>query len=287
MAAITLTNTTEDDRVNEILCGLVEICELLFPGRIRAYYLTGSSLDGTAVRLPGDSLNSSDIDVTVVFKGTLGEGEAARFKRCRAACEALSGLGLDQLDASAVGERTLTQEGSLTLRGPSLLLGGEDIRHQVPLPRLDEHIRRAVRTSTDIMATLRGVPATAIAPPLAYPDPAGECYGYDFGDPAYGGHRGTRLLVDGLCWGATAVLAIKAACYATSKREAVRLYQELIADEWGTLVEQVYQRCKGEWRYALPPTSDSRHQLRHLCQRVLAFENHLLETYHRSREDQR
>jgi hypothetical protein len=36
MAAITLTNTTEDDRVNEILCGLVEICELLFPGRIRA-----------------------------------------------------------------------------------------------------------------------------------------------------------------------------------------------------------------------------------------------------------
>jgi hypothetical protein len=65
---------------DRVLGGFIGVCELVFPGRVRAYFLTGSTADGTAVRTPGDALNSSDIDLTVVFAGTLSGPDGERFR---------------------------------------------------------------------------------------------------------------------------------------------------------------------------------------------------------------
>ena len=72
-----------DPEIDRVLRGFVGACDAAFPGRVRAYYLTGSWADGTGVRTPGDALNSSDIDVTVVFAGALSDAEAADFRRLR------------------------------------------------------------------------------------------------------------------------------------------------------------------------------------------------------------
>jgi hypothetical protein len=57
------------------------------------------------------------------------------------------------------------------------------------------------------------------------------------------------------------------------------LYRTYINDEWTDLVEQVYARCKIRWGYRIPRTLGDRAQLRALCQRALAFENHFFSLY--------
>jgi hypothetical protein len=275
---------TGDAVADRVLGGFIGICDLVFPGRVRAYYLTGSTADGTAVRTPGDALNSSDIDLTVVFAGTLSDSEAVRFSQVRGACEQLGGLGLDQLDASAVGETALFRDGDVTLKTASRLLLGQDIRDAVPLPRPEEHIRRAIRISTDVMAALRGTSALQPTAALTYPDPGGEFYGYDFRDERYGGVPGTRLLIDGLTWGATAVLAIQTGLLAGTKRDAIRLHREHVNDEWSALLVELYERSKLRWWYGIPQRDLDRQLLRRLCGRVLALERYLLDVYRSHRE---
>jgi len=268
---------TGDAVVDRTVRGFLEVVALLFPERIRACYLTGSWSDGTAVRVPGESLNSSDVDLSVVFRGAAEAGERERFEACRRACEEISGLGLDGLDASALDETQLVQDGNVSVKEASLLLSGEDIRQAIPVPRLGDYTQRAITLSVTLIGTFRAT--TVLAPPLTYPDPVGEFYGYDFGEEEYGGLIGTRLLVDSVTWGATALVAIQAQRLGASKRAAVALYADIIGDEWTALIQGIYQRCKHEWRYGIPEASHDRQELRGLCSQVVAFENHLLDLY--------
>jgi hypothetical protein len=63
MKSISLLHSTGHREVDGILEGVVGLFELLFPGRVSGYYLTGSFSDGTAI--PG-----SDIDMSVLFRGS-------------------------------------------------------------------------------------------------------------------------------------------------------------------------------------------------------------------------
>ncbi len=94
MDGFVLPNPTGDERVDGVTVGFIHIAELLFPDRIRSCYLTGSSIDGTAAHVEGDSLNSSDVDIRNVFKGRVEQHELDRFDACRRDCEELSPLGL-------------------------------------------------------------------------------------------------------------------------------------------------------------------------------------------------
>lgn len=71
---IELRTTTGIESVDNLLLGLIGLFEVSFPSRIRSYYLGGSYSDGTAVgheRSP----NSSDVDLFVIFRGTIEEAE--------------------------------------------------------------------------------------------------------------------------------------------------------------------------------------------------------------------
>ncbi len=276
MDGFLLREPSVDGRVDSVTRGFIHVVELLFPGRIRACYLTGSSIDGTAAHVDGDSLNSSDIDITVVFKGKAEQHERDRFKECRRACEELSQLGLDQLDAVALDEDGLFERGDVTLRTASILVFGDDIRASIRLPRLSDHIDHAIDLSLDLLGTLRGIPATALTLPLAYPEGDGEFYGYDYREEAYGGVPGTRILVDAVSWMATALVALQAGRCAGTKSDAVRLYREYIGDEWTEVVEGVYECCKLRWGYGIPRDEEERQSLRGLCRKVLGFEKHFL-----------
>lgn len=273
------TDSVDDERVNRIVRSFIGILHLLFPGRIRACYLTGSSIDGTAAQVPGDSLNSSDIDLSVIFKGRAEPGELERFRECRQACEELSGLGLDQLDAVAIDGERLFHEGNVTIKRASVLVDGEDIRDAIPMPQLRGYVQHAITLSIDLIGTLRGTEDGKLSVPLTYPDVAGRFYGYDYHEAACGDVPGTRILVDSVTWGAAAIVAIKTGHFAGTKRDAVRMYGEYVSDEHSQFIERIYECCKLIWRYGIPQDADERQQLRDLCYQVPGFENHLMVSY--------
>jgi hypothetical protein len=77
-------------------------------------------------------------------------------------------------------------------------------------------------------------------------------------------------------WLATALLAHEGKQYVARKRDCHRLYREVFAREWASLLEEIYIRCRAEWRYMIPAEPEDRQHLRDICTRVLAFENHFL-----------
>src|SRR5262249_40637336 len=54
-----------------------------------------------------------------------------------------------------------------------------------------------------------------------------------------------------------------------------------IADEWSSLLEDIYSLCRGHWSYLIPGDSVERGQLRALCAKTLAFEEAFLVVYTR------
>ena len=279
MSTAALLASTQNQMLDTLLQHVITIFELVFPRRIRAYYLTGSSMDGTAAYLSGDPLNSSDIDLTVVFRDVVQPDEQERFRQCRFACAGLSQLHPDQLDAMPLSETELFQHGHLTLKVASQLFYGEDIRDAIPLPSLNEHMRAAIRLSKDHMAEMRHLEPAQLTLPLTYPDSAGQFYGYDYSEPEYGGQPGTRMLVGSIAWGATALVALHAGQFAGTKRDAINLYKTCINDRWSQLVEAVYAKCKLRWGYTIPRSKGERQELRALCEQVIEFENHCLASY--------
>jgi hypothetical protein len=268
-----------DERTCTLLQAGLTLLALIFPGRIKACYLTGSTIDGTAATIAGDALNSSDIDITIVLRGTLTQLDCERFALWRAMCEQLGPFHLDQLDATVVSESEVVQHGHLTLKTASHLLYGEDIRAAIAFPSIQTHLRAAIKLSTDHIATFRHVEPGALSLPLSYPDPTGPYYGYDYHEPEYGDQPGTRLLVGSVTWAATALLALKTRQLAGTKRAAVELYEQAINDEWYPLIRAIYQYCKLLWQYRIPDEPSAQADLRALCHQVLAFEEYCLATY--------
>jgi hypothetical protein len=58
-----LSTSSGSQSADNALRGLIGIFEMLFPGRIRAYYAEGSYADRTAIA-------SSDIDLVLIFKNS-------------------------------------------------------------------------------------------------------------------------------------------------------------------------------------------------------------------------
>jgi len=104
--------------VDDLLRGVVGLVEAAFPRRVRAYYLTGSYADATAVE-------ASDLDLTVVFRGRFLAGEEARFRELRAHCQALCPVELGLHPSS---EELLPQDDVLHLTTVARLVHGEDVR---------------------------------------------------------------------------------------------------------------------------------------------------------------
>jgi hypothetical protein len=277
MDDIALINSSGSEQVDNLLRGFVGLCELSLPGRIRGYYLTGSWSNGTALYIPGDRDRSSDIDVRVIFKGSLEEQDRCQFEALLTGYCRLSPLTLEVYPAD---ETALARNWDICLKQESLLLYGEDIRASLPLPSLEDHIQRVMTFPPYALAAVRGQVLYAdgqwqepwLKHPLAYPDPDGEFYGYNIGSSLGG-------LVGDATWAATVILAVKAGLYAGTKRTAAFLYRERIDDEWHDLPAAIFERCKLAWGLQVPAAPADRRQLREMCRRTLGLENYLLELY--------
>lgn len=242
-----------------------------FPEHIRAVYIQGSYADNSDV-------STSDIDLLIVFKESFQDEEQQQAELLVEQCVTESVI---ELDIELVDEQSLIGGVSPTFKYGSRLIFGEDIRDKFPLLSLKEWTRDRMHSSlwrTAHLFNRSGV----VSYPLDYPDPQGEFYGYDsrlLRLPDGSEVHCTRDLIRLVGWSATALLAYRAGVYVARKSDCHTLYQAHFHDEWGELLQDVYELCRGKWNYLLPEDEGERSVLRHLCERTLTFENHFLAIY--------
>ena len=285
-----LHTTTGTEALDTLLEHLITRFEQSFPARIRSYYLGGSSSDGTAAGYD-QSPNSSDVDLFVIFCGTITEDESVTFRRFVAECQL---TGPIQVDAHAYSEDDLLHRPgpqisflNVLIQKASLLLYGDDIRAALPPVQFSHYVLDVIASGVFLI----GIPrqrerlayplVTPLVFPLAYPDPTGEFYGYDVVPARPDAPRGTRVLVAFTTWIATFILALETGRFAAQKSQCIRLCKELLPhDKRAQLAITVYELCKSNWRYTLPEHAADRERLHELCQNTLSLENEYLRLVH-------
>src|SRR5262245_490221 len=122
MAELALLASTGDSRVDQILRDVVALIEQRLTERVRGYYLVGSYAGGEA-------RPSSDIDLIVLLKHKLEEGERERFAPARDACRRISAI---PLDITVESEDKFFRIGGVWFQTASVFLYGEDVRARIP-----------------------------------------------------------------------------------------------------------------------------------------------------------
>ena len=282
--SIPLLHTIGKSYVDEPLAYTVQQYEAVFPNRVRAYYLLGSYADGCPVV-------GSDIDVYVLFKETfLTSKEAIQAQQLAQVCAKKSIL---RFDINAIDEQTLLNYHSVmkvALKHESVLLFGEDTRDTMTLPSREAYTRDITDGVIEFLLRLHRV--ETVTYPINYPDPDGMFYGYDnptklshdvaalyFPNEANNTYYATRELVECASRMATALVAFKARSFIATKRGSVQTYQQEIHDEWSPFLITMFEKGKMQWMYGLPKSETERAELRTLCEKMLAFENHYLLQY--------
>jgi predicted nucleotidyltransferase len=110
---VILHSTTGIDAIDRILAGIVDLCEFVFPGRIKSYLLLGSYSDGSAVR-------ESDLDICMLFKSRVQDEERQRFMRLMRACQNLCTV---RLDLAPLDERHLQVGVSAAIKEALVIYG--------------------------------------------------------------------------------------------------------------------------------------------------------------------
>jgi hypothetical protein len=258
--------------VDQILRDVVALIEAHMPERVRGYYLVGSY----AV---GEARPSSDIDLIVLVRHELAEGEREHFTPVRNACKRISAIPLDiTLDSEAKFFRL----GGVWFQTASVLIYGEDVRPHIPRKPVEQHIRDLMHAIYPLLARVRGNPAL-LTYPLDYPDPTDALRGYDarYRDVPESRRTATKDLVSNVLGAANALTLLQARQYVgTGKKSDIpQQYRRWIGDEWARLVEDVFERCRVGWDYRVPEVPRERARLYELCEHALAFENHFLMRY--------
>ena len=267
---IVLSNTTGSERADTVLRGILGVYEAVFPGRVRGYYLEGSYADGIGIA-------TSDIDLEIVFKDELQDDERGKARQIGESCALLSAV---ELDCAITDEQELSG-GVVPMFKKSIPVYGEDIRATFSLISLDKWTSNRMHAAYWLTINIYHRPESAIYP-LAYPDPAGEFYGYDNRKlrlPDGNEVDCTRNLVRTTGWIASALLAFKAGKMLATKRECFLSYHECLETEDAQLLHDIYEQCRQQWNYLIPEDAEDRKMLRTICARTLAFENRFLAMY--------
>jgi hypothetical protein len=255
--------TTGHDSIDSTLRGLIGIYEMVFPQRIRAYYLTGSYTDGSATP-------DSDIDLVPIFADVLQPGETDRIRELTRHCERLTPV---LLDCSPTDEATQRQ-GVKTALKFAKLLSGDPVLDDWPLEPLEDHLQRCMFVAFRSMHVLRG--SVPLAYPLAYPDADGPFFGYERYGNYLGGAEfgpGLRIIVNAVTMMTSTLLALHDGVQVGSKQQSIDQYRGAGSD----LAAALYTACKFDWLYHIPTDPAERQRLRDLCQPLLALENDFID----------
>ncbi|MEM9954881.1 MAG: hypothetical protein AAF846_24960 [Chloroflexota bacterium] len=263
---INLVNSTGDAHIDNIIQAVIGIYEATFPEQIQGYYLIGSYGDDSAIR-------GSDVDMMIIFKGTMTESEKDRCDTLKTSCRVLTPV---HLDLPVIAEADFHQVDTVALKLSSKFVYGEDTRESIPLPSMETYLYQiSMPTQRGLTIRFRQEQVTL---PLDYPDANDAYFGYI---PAIYQDSDTpiKLWVLNVGWLATFLVVHRAGVYVPSKRHMLPLYRKYIHDKWTDFIADVYTYGRNKWHYQLPHSDEELKLFRELCQQTLAFENHVASIY--------
>lgn len=263
---IQLAQSTNNARTNRLIAAIISIYEAAFPERLRGYYLVGSYGDDTPIA-------GSDIDMTIIVKGTITLDEQLRFSQIKTACRDLAPI---HLDLPVIAEADFADTDTVAVKIASKFVYGEDTREKIPIPPMDTYLQK-ISTPTQRGLTVR-FRSDTVTLPLDYPIPDDPYYGY-IPKQYMKDDTPIKLWVLNVGWLATFLVVREAGVYIPSKRDMLPLYKEHIYDEWTEFLETVYEKGRNAWGYQIPSDEAELVQLKALMQQTLAFENHVAEQY--------
>jgi hypothetical protein len=229
---------------------LVAAFERSLHGRVRAYYLEGSSADETM-------LETSDLDLVVVFKDRCSAAEREQAAGLLASCDRISAL---ELDVTVTDEATLGTGASPQLKLGARLVYGDDIRDRVRLIPIGTWARDRMHTSYWRTIKLFERPNSRT---LAYRLPRCSRRVLRLCSaitrlPDGSSDLGTRDLVRSIGWISMALVARRAGQYVVRKRDCHCAYRTYVGGQWAALVEETYTLCRASWRYRIPEAAIDR-----------------------------
>jgi hypothetical protein len=269
---------TGNSYVDAVLSRLVNNLEGDFSAKLVGYYLTGSHVDGTAIA-------SSDIDFVAVLRNASDlpriEQYVANTTPSWPVVERLL-IPISELNNPLYAEKIVI------LKHGSRLLYGTDVRDQI-VPQRGPYTKAVVSQCAKGIAMLRDL--DSLPPTIDYPDPKGEFFGYE--KTRLGGRdtvrrsrwypvgttEGTKEFASVVARCASALVAIKSGQLVASRAAVIDAYSRHVADDWTDFVRAVNVSCRETWGYRVPSASPDRRHLRELCERMLHFERHCLETF--------
>jgi hypothetical protein len=269
MVTIQLANPTGNSRVDECLRAYIALIEVVFPRRMRAYYLLGSYADNTAVP-------TSDVDLFVVSKEPFDPAEHELYGHIAHQCSLLAGV---LFQTGVVDEAHLG--GLPGLATSRLFVYGEDVGDRIPPLQPGDSVRKSLSSAVHVLCEVHDQ-SPPLAVPLTYPDPEGEFFGYERnGMPAPGGWNGpgTKKLINAVSMAAGALVAIHSGQAVVRRSDCVTMYRIHVGDVWSDFIELVCAFRTPETGYAMPVDGDNRKRLRRLCAEMPAFENQFFKQY--------
>jgi|GEM_PF-6450862 len=252
----------------QLVSGIVSIMTTCFGDRILSIYLTGS-MNREQLTL------SSDIDMTVVFRGTISDAEQNQYMQLQDGLQMLSPL---RLDVWAESEAKIRDRPANKATRSSTCLYGEDFFPELTSQPIEHFAMRYVHKSIHYMRVLRGRPEPNPAP-FTYPQAGEEFFGYtQFADFA-GAEKftsGIRIIMNMLTTCLTARLAHEKNIEVTTKQDSLEQYAQQFDDEWGNYSRQLVDLIKLELQYQLPSQAEQKQKLQSLLRRLPDFENFML-----------
>jgi len=276
LGSVSSGNHLVDDNIQS----LIAVYEALFPEQVRAYYLIGSYAIGETTAL-------SDLDLIVLFKGNFLDNKEANQGRRLSQAFYKARFSSIRLDVSCRWEDSLASVDRVSLKLASIAMFGEDNRNDIVLPDRADYIREVMYFAhLSISRFLRSRDWSNVATltyPLDYPEPNDEFYGYTqkrvFEWYPSSIAFGLKELVTTVGRIATALIALKSGTFVANRKESIRLYEEIVGDEWVDYIVKIYEYGKKQWGYLVPTQIEERKLLQALCQQTLGFENSFLFSY--------
>lgn len=252
-------NSIGHTQADQILQAFVGIFETVFRNRIRGYYIEGSYADQTA-------LPTSDIDLVILFKDSFID--RSERKQAEIIGEYFASAVQLELDIELLDEQEIANGVPPSLKIGSSVVYGEPIAEDLPLISVEDWGRERMHAAYWLIIKVfcRPIPVNH---PLGFPNPKANFYGYTeriIKLPDGREVNSTRDLIRVIGWAGTALLALKSKQIVSRKKECHLLHRRFINDEWSSLLESIYRKCREEWEYTIPVEQRDQEELSMLCQ---------------------
>lgn len=154
------------------------------------------------------------------------------------------------------------------------LLFGEDLLKNWILPPMEDYTQRTVEMVFEFIHRAHGTSCNMQN--LTCPDPDDPYLGYLV---MRNGISSTKQIISLYTWIATARLARYHNIYCGCKKFCLEQGMQYLGSSFSATLQEVYENCRGKWKYTIPKQPEDRKMLKNYCRLLLKFEQDFVDDF--------